>query len=250
MENRLYGTIDRKSYEPAYVQLSNILRQQIASGVYRPDDKLPSEAELCRHFEVSPMTVRRVINILSDQGIVSTIQGRGTYVKSFELGNASFQLDTLQQLFKNEKETTLKILEARIASADASIADLLKLKENDRVVFIRRLISNKNEPILYHREYLIYDPNRPLIEAEMEVTSLQGIFSGSGKSGLKCGEISISATLLTDTDAKLLSALPLSAAIRLEHIFYDFNNLPVSWGWFLCPGDRLEFKAKIGVTDQ
>ncbi len=85
-------TIDRDSYEPAYAQLVRILRGQIASGQFRPGDRLPSEAQLCERYGVSPMTVRRVINILADQGVVVGEQGRGTFVKALELGTASFHL--------------------------------------------------------------------------------------------------------------------------------------------------------------
>lgn len=60
--------IDREAYEPAYAQLANILRRQIAEGAYRPGDQLPSEAQLCRLYGISPMTVRRSINLLADQG--------------------------------------------------------------------------------------------------------------------------------------------------------------------------------------
>ncbi|MBU2468440.1 MAG: GntR family transcriptional regulator, partial [Proteobacteria bacterium] len=54
--------IDSESYEPAYSQLVNILRRQIAAGLFRPANVLPSEAELCRRYKISPMTVRRAIN--------------------------------------------------------------------------------------------------------------------------------------------------------------------------------------------
>ena len=73
-------TIDRESYEPAYAQLVRILIGQIAAGEFRPGDRLPSEAQLCERYAVSPMTVRRVINILADQGLVTAERGRGTFV--------------------------------------------------------------------------------------------------------------------------------------------------------------------------
>jgi GntR family transcriptional regulator len=38
-------------------------------------------------------------------------------------------------------------------------------------------------------------------------------------------------------------------AFRLEHVFYDFENRPVSWGWFTCRADRLEFYTTVGIWD-
>jgi GntR family transcriptional regulator len=40
-----------------------------------------------------------------------------------------------------------------------------------------------------------------------------------------------------------------AAAFRLEHTFVDFDDRPVSWGWFICPGDRLRFTATVGIPD-
>jgi DNA-binding GntR family transcriptional regulator len=242
--------IDRDSYEPAYAQLVGILRRQIAAGMFRPGDRLPSEAQLCQSYGVSPMTVRRAINILADQGVVVAEQGRGTFVKSLTLGTAAFQLDGLQRLFQDEEGTEVKILEARIARASERTARKLAIQAGWRTVFIRRLISRLGEPMLYHREYLIYDPARPTVEAEMEVTSLRGLFEGTGGTALKRGDLAVEATVLTEEEARLLRSPAGAGAFRLEHIFYDFDDLPVSWGWFICPGDRLRFTTMVGIKEE
>jgi DNA-binding GntR family transcriptional regulator len=243
-----FTVIDRNSYEPAYAQLVRILIGQIAAGVFRPGDRLPSEAQLCQRYGVSPMTVRRVINILADQGVVIAEQGRGTFVKPLELGTATFDLNNLQQLFR-EGQSTVKLLEAHITSASERTADKLAIEVGDRTVFIRRLIFQSEKPILLHREYVIYDPTRPLIEAEMEVTALRGLFSERGGSDLKRGDLTIEATVLTEEEAALLQTDDGIPAFRLEHIFYDFGDRPVSWGWFICSGNHLRFTASIGIPD-
>lgn len=249
MVDDLIVAIDRNSYEPAYAQLVRILTAQIAAGVFRPGDRLPSEAQLCERYGVSPMTVRRVINILADQSVVIAEQGRGTFVKPLELGTATFDLDTLQQFFREESQSKVKILEARITSASERTARKLVIDAGDRTVFIRRLIYQDTQPILLHREHVIYDPSRPIIEAEMEVTALRGLFSGGGGSDLKRCDLVIDVTALTEEEATLLQTVAGAPAFRLEHIFYDFDNGPVSWGWFICTGERLRFTASIGAQD-
>jgi DNA-binding GntR family transcriptional regulator len=243
------STIDRNSYEPAYAQLVRILLGQIAAGVFRPGDRLPSEAQLCERYGVSPMTVRRVVNILTDQGVVIAEQGRGTFVKPLELGTATFDLDRLQQFFRDKGQSTVKLLEVRITSATERTARKLVIEVGNRTVFIRRLIFQGEEPVLLHHEHVIYDPARPLVEAEMGVTSLRGLFSGGGGSDLKRGDLTIDATVLTEEEAALLHSEVRVPAFRLEHIFYDFDDRPVSWGWFICSGDRLRFTATIGIPD-
>jgi len=239
--------IDRNSYEPAYAQLVRILLGQIAAGVFRPGDRLPSEAQLCERYGVSPMTVRRVVNILASRGVVIAEQGRGTFVKPLELSTATFDLDSLRQLFRDDGGSRVKLSEVRITSATERTARKLDIDVGNRTVYIRRLIFQGEDPVLLHREHVIYDPARPIIEAEMEVTALRGLFSGGGESDLKRGDLAIDVTALTKIEAALLNSTTGVPAFRLEHIFYDFDDRPVSWGWFICTGDRLRFTATIGV---
>ena len=240
--------VNRRSYEPVYSQLVNILRQQIAAGALRPGDQLPSESQLCTRFKVSPMTARRAINILADQGVITTEPGSGTFVKAVGLGAAKFHLQELQTLF-SDGLTTVKLLAARVALADERIARKLAIPVGKRVLYLRRLLSRNGEPTFYHREYLVYDPTRPLVEAEMGVISLQGLFEGSGETILKYGDLSIETTILTDEETQMLQVPPLTAAFYLEHVFYDLDNHPISWGWFICRGDRLRFTTTVGIPE-
>ncbi|MBN1991187.1 MAG: GntR family transcriptional regulator [Anaerolineae bacterium] len=240
--------IDRASYEPAYLQLANILRRQVASGMFRPGDQLPSEAMLCQSYQVSPMTVRRTINLLVEEGVVSTARGRGTFVKALELGHAAFGLQELQDLF-NDPAMAVKLLDVRVVSANERTARKLNLAVGQKTIYIRRLLTVNNDPAFYHREYLIYDPTRPIVEAEMEVTTLQGLFDGTGSALLKRGELKIEACLLNEEEVILLQTCLPAAAFYLEHLFYDFNDCPVSWGWFICRSDYLRFATGVGIDN-
>jgi GntR family transcriptional regulator len=243
------ASIDRASHEPAYAQLVRILEGQVADGVFRPGDRLPSEAQLCDLYHVSPMTVRRAVNILVDHDVVVAERGRGTFVKPLELAMATFGLDQLRDLVRGGGQSAVKLLEARIVPASAQSARQLAIEPGQRTVSIRRLIYQNEDPVLLHREHVVYDPARPIIESEMDVTALHGLFSGGGGSDLKCGDLTIEATKLTEEEAALLQAVAGAPAFRLQHVFYDFGHRPVSWGWFICSGERLHFTATIGIPN-
>jgi GntR family transcriptional regulator len=242
--------INRAAYEPAYIQLANILRSQIAEGLFKPGDQLPSEAQLCRHYGISPMTVRRSINLLADQDVVTTAQGRGTFVKPLELSAATFDLRELQELFSQNAGTVIKLLDVRIIPADKYTAKKLNLAVGENTVYIRRLLITDGVPVFYHREYLIYDPTRPIVEAEMDVTSLQGLFANLENTLIKRGELTVRATLMNEEEANLLQVSLPAAAFCLEHTFYDFKNQPISVGSFIGHSDRLYFTTKVGLDDQ
>ncbi len=246
-KQRLAGLrIDRDLFEPPYFQLANILRQQIATGTLRPGDRIPSEAQLCEQYEVSPMTARRVLTILQDEGLAKAARGRGTFVKPLVLTTATFGLDALEELFDGER-TSVRFLSVKTMAATAHISRELGVAVDDKVISIRRLLSRDDQPVAYHREYLILDPSRPVVEAEMGITNLQGLFGGTGETVLKRGDLGIQTTVLNEEEARLLKADTGSAAFRIEHTFFDFNDEAVSWGWFIVPGKCLAFNATVGA---
>ena len=243
-------SIDRDSYTPAYAQLAEILKQSMAEGIFMPGDKLPSEAQMVKRYGVSPMTVRRAINSLIDQGYVVAEQGRGTFVKSINMGEAVFQLKELEALFSDPDRTSVKILEVRIVKADERTARKLNVQEGCRTIYIRRVILKNGMPILYHRENMIYDPKLPIVEAELEVHALERLFSGSMDPFLKWGDIRLDATLLNKEEAAILQAAQPMAAFCLQHVFYNFDDKPVSWGVFIGRPDSLKFTTRIGLRTE
>jgi len=242
--------VDRNSYEPSYAQLVRIIQEQIGVGKLRPGDRLPSEAQLCGHHGVSRMTIRRAINILIEQGLVITKQGQGTFIKPMQFWAATFDLGQLQNLLSDGRGIRIKILEASINLARGRVTRKMAMKKGQRILFIRRLILSQDKPIMYHREYLVYDPSRPIVESELEVTSLRGLFEGTSNSFIKRSMLSIEATVLKDEEAQLLQVPIATAAFNLEHLFYDFEDRPVSWGWFICPGANLRFTTIVGAHNK
>jgi GntR family transcriptional regulator len=201
------------------------------------------------------MTVRRAINLLAGQGLVSTFQGRGTFVRGFELGEAVFRLRPLQSALI-EENARVRILEACIVSANQRAARKLRVDVGTRVIYMRRQIFDGDKPVSYHREYLIYDPTRPIVESEMEVTALRALFEpdmmsrmDETRSELKRGNLSIEATVLSQQEAEFLMSTSGMPAFCIEHIFYDFDDSPISWGWFICRGDQLRFTAHLGIQE-
>ncbi|WP_336790253.1 GntR family transcriptional regulator [Paenibacillus sp. MMO-177] len=63
-----------------YKQIQIEIRKRIASGQLRPLDRIPSEQELMDEFKVSKITVKNALTELADEGLVTRIQGKGTFV--------------------------------------------------------------------------------------------------------------------------------------------------------------------------
>ena len=67
--------------QPKYQQVADILRREIAEGVFRDGQTLMTEEELRVRFDVSRQTIRQAIALLEDDGLVDRRRGSGTYVR-------------------------------------------------------------------------------------------------------------------------------------------------------------------------
>ena len=63
-----------------YNEIYRNLRQRILAGSFAPQSYLPSEASLTQEFGCSRMTVRKAISMLANEGMVTSIKGRGVRV--------------------------------------------------------------------------------------------------------------------------------------------------------------------------
>lgn len=63
-----------------YAQLASVLRSRILSGEWAAGEAIPSIEELCTSYSLGRITVRQALQILSDEGLVSSQRGRRTYV--------------------------------------------------------------------------------------------------------------------------------------------------------------------------
>ncbi|MCW3818054.1 winged helix-turn-helix domain-containing protein [Micromonospora sp. DR5-3] len=75
-------TIDPRSHTPVYVQLADLLREQIESGELAPGSALPSEARLTQEHGIGREAVRGAIALLRSEGLVNTVRGHGSYVRA------------------------------------------------------------------------------------------------------------------------------------------------------------------------
>src|SRR6266542_1095272 len=67
---------------PRYVQIADEIRREVGAGTYLPGGRLPSEDALARSFGVSRGTLRQALAALGRAGVVQTISGHGTIVRS------------------------------------------------------------------------------------------------------------------------------------------------------------------------
>lgn len=72
--------LDFRSHIPIYVQIVERIRHLVATGVLKPGEQLPTVRQMAADLRVNFNTIARAYRLLDEAGVISTQQGRGTYV--------------------------------------------------------------------------------------------------------------------------------------------------------------------------
>ena len=90
--------IDHHSGVPAYRQIMEQIRLQIATGALRPDDELPSTRALSAELSLNPMTVSKAYNLLEHDGVLERRRGQTLTVRALHEDDLqTHKLDQLRQ---------------------------------------------------------------------------------------------------------------------------------------------------------
>ena len=152
-----------------YQQIADRLRDQIDSGALQPGERLPSEPDLVRQFDASRNTVRLALALLTNQGLVVTRQGLGTFVTeparpftallsrvtSHPAVQSTSTLLPEVSNAKAEAETSRQVVERSPASV--SVAEKLEIRPGDLVVVRRRSGTIGDVPWMMMASYFPLD---------------------------------------------------------------------------------------------
>ena len=78
--------INSSSMVPIYEQIVETIKREIASGELPADTVLPSVRTLSKELKISALTVKKAYDQLEEDGLVTTVHGKGTFVKGLNPG--------------------------------------------------------------------------------------------------------------------------------------------------------------------
>ncbi len=126
MDN-LFIVISHLNPDPMYKQITDQVKDAIASGGLQPETKLPSIREMSRELKISEITIKRAYSDLENEGFIITRSGLGSYI-------ADINRDKLRQdKWQETRKDILKILktaERFNISAGEIIALVKEIKES------------------------------------------------------------------------------------------------------------------------
>lgn len=207
------------------------LRNEIATGVLGDQTALPGEQRLAASFGVSRVTIRRALDALASDGLVSRRMGSGTFVNHPSDSGAPITADAttlLPHLAEMSRATTVKLLSFSYGEAPARIAKAMRLESSGWVQIACRIRLMDETPFSHLTTYVPEDIARNYSEQDLATTPLFQLLERSGVR-ITAAEQSVSARLAGPDVASALNVSVGSALLSLDRIVRNEDGRGVEY---------------------
>jgi len=242
--------LEKKSPIPLYFQIGKILETQILEHALSPGDQLPTEVDLCEHYQVSRSVIRQALQNLVNRGLIKRLPGRGTFVSIHIVKESlirelpGFYEDTIDQ---GHRPGT-RVLEKRVQEPSPEIAANLEIDTCASILFLKRLPFVDNEPHLLSETYLRIDVEPRLVDEDFADGSLYELLENRFGLIIAHGTRIVEAALATKDDALNLDIKPWAPLLLLTSLVYLSDGRPFEYSIGKHRADRARFEVDLVRT--
>ncbi len=235
-----------------YLQVEEYVKQLIESEQFKDGDCLPTETELAQQFEISRPTVRQAMSNLVNQGYITRVRGKGSFVTKPKILQESTRFIESYNVEMSKKGLIPKtiLLDMVVETPNPFIMDKLSLKQKEKVVRLKRLryaVSNgktQERPVLLTEVFIPLRLIPNLIEYDFESFSLYEVFEQNGIY-LKKVRREIEARLCESQVADILEVKENSAIQFITSIGYLEDGTVIEYSQSIYPAERNKFVVEI-----
>jgi GntR family transcriptional regulator len=241
---------------PKYHRIYLVLREQLHEGRFATG--LPGELALMQQFGVARVTVRRALQQLAGEGLISREPGRGTrpigpnaQASACEPAMRTQLTGLLENLVSMGLRTSVRVLDVDTVTASTMVAAALRVAVGTPVQKAIRVRSTREGPLSHITTWVPADVARRFGRRELARKPILVLLE---EAGVKVGraEQSISARLADAEVAGHLDVSVGSALLAVRRLIYDGDDRPVQWLHGLYRPDRYEYQmqlSRIGDID-
>lgn len=204
----------------------------------KPDDKLPSERDMCNMWGFSRSTVRSSINKLILEGIIYTKKGNGTFVSKEKLIRNLQDIKGLYEIAKSENRClTTKVIDSTYMETPKHIGRKMKLPIGHKLFKITRIRYLDDEPFMITTAYLDAKRFIDIDKNDFSNISLYSLLKEKYFIDISGGSQKLSITYCSKENSKLLNISSNDAVIYQSGITLDSdNNIFEYFNEFTKPG--------------
>lgn len=239
----LLRNLDPNSSQPLYQQLQRALREAIELRLLGPDDALPSERQLAADLQVSRITVRKAIEGLAEEGLLSRRQGAGNFVNTRIEKNFAKLTSFSEDMRARGREPRSEWLKRAEGTVTPEEAMKLALSPGTLVYRFNRLRYADDAPMSIEYATIVASV---LPSLEVVDTSLYEALERAGQRPVRALQ-RLRALLLDEEQAKLLEAEVGDAGLLVERLGYLRDGRAIELSQSIYRGDTYDFVAELNA---
>jgi GntR family transcriptional regulator len=235
----------KNSTRALYLQVRDYLAQQIARGTFKPGAALPNELEFAEQLGVSLGTLRKGLETLEKERLITRRQGSGTFVRDHATGSPP-PVDNIRTKTGERIPFSVQLLDAEGRSASPEEQRRLALPGPDIVARCRQ-VRHHNGPFMVEQMTLAVSRFAGL--SCDELTSPYHIAVLAQEHGVLLGAASESVEIAAATPeiGHLLHLAPGTPLLKLDRVHYSLDRAPLEWRIGYCELTSVKYVCGVGV---
>jgi len=232
---------------PLYVQIKEIIAEDIRTGTLQPGQPIPPESVLSDRYSVSRATVRQAVTDLVHQGLLVRQQGRGTFVNRPKIETKLHNLYSFSQdMIERGANPESTVIEFEIVLPKPAVKEKLNLSEGELVVKLVRLRSVDGELIMLETTYLPHSRFGRLTSEEVQGhKSLYSLLEEKYDTKMDHVVDYFEPILVDDFSSKMLEVPVGAPALYIERIGYVDQDVRVELSQSVVRGDRCRYFVEL-----
>jgi len=225
--------IGRFSTRPLYLQVKDMLIERILSGAWKPGAAIPNEIELSRELGISVGTVRKALDEMEGERLISRRQGRGTFVIDQTSEECAIRFTNIRDADGARVAGSIESCEIVAAAANEVEARMLHLRGGDPVFRLHRVRAHDNHPFMIE-DSTIPQARFPGLAQESEISASIVVLAHRYGVLLARAEEKISVTTADAGAAATLKIAEGTPLLKLDCVVYAIDGRPIEWRVARC----------------
>ena len=232
---------------PRYQRVADQLRQEIADGVRRPGDRMPSENLLADQYSLAPGTIRQAVSQLVSEGVLERFQGKGTFVRRPSFDQSLFRFFRFLGRPGERLVPEGRILGRSVKPAPEHVSLRLEFDQNTPAICISRLRLLHKQPVLLEEIWLSKQDFTPIMEIDEEKLGplLYPIYDELCGRTVANAEEELTVEAADHDTAKTLQIEPGDPVIVIERLARGIDGAPLEWRRSVGRADQFRYQIEI-----
>jgi GntR family transcriptional regulator len=241
----------KEEYKPLYAQISDALIDYIKKMGLKPGDPFPSETDIIEKYGVSRTTVRIAFQRLATEGLITKIQGKGTFIAKPKIRGFIQGVRPLEESLADQGvviatiplEVGLRLNPTRVYLQE------LELPADEKVFRVFRLKKTGGSPLAIENRYLPLEVAEMFSLEDLREKPLIELLNSRPETEINRVIYRTRSEILLERHTEILEVPPGTPALIQGATYYDLRERPILTGSMIFPADRIEIRYEFHRQD-